>query len=160
MERKTRLPGEANLQISDDIQYVVFGMGRFGRAVYDAISKDYPGKVLGVELEINRVHKHVEAGRTVVRGDATNPDFWSRAPGLADKLHWAILALPRHPANVAVVNRLREIGFKGQIATATRYPEDIAALEKLGVRFAFDVYTEAGIGIADDLRRQINSDQK
>ena len=155
MERTQRLPGEENIP-TKNIKVVVFGMGRVGRSVYDSVIEDYPGQVLGVELENVKVSKHKEQGRNIVAGDATNPDFWARAPGLAEQIEWAILALPMHQANVAAVRRIRDTGFKGRIASASRYPEDIEQLEKMGVEFAFNLYAEAGIGFANDLRQRFD----
>lgn len=63
-----------------------------------------------------------------------------------------------HQANKAAALRLRELGFTGCIAATTQYPDEAAELEKLGVDFAFDIYSEAGIGFANDLRRRIVPD--
>ena len=54
--------------------------------------------------------------------------------------------------------RLREHGYTGRIAATTKYPDEAAALQKLGVEFAFNIYSEAGTGFADDLRRRFSSD--
>ena len=158
MERNQRLAGEEDLVVGN-VSVIVFGMGRVGSSVYDSLSNDYPDLVMGVELENERVQMHTEKGRKVVHGDATNPDFWTRAPDLAEQLEWVVLAMPKHRANVAAVKILQSSGFKGRIASTTRYPEDAEELEKLGVEFAFDIYAEAGIGFADDLRRCSNRGQ-
>ena len=155
MERKTRLPAEEDLDIGK-VDVLIFGMGRVGSAVYDSVVKDHPGLVLGVEGDTQKVGHHQQLGRNVARGDATNPDFWIRAPGLVEQLQWVILTLPNHSANLAVVERLREIGFKGHIASTSKFPEEQAELEKLGVEFAFNIYAEAGKGFADDLRQRFD----
>jgi len=139
LERKERLEGEENFTI-DSIDRVVFGMGRVGSAVYNAVTQDLPGSVLGVDLDISRVQRHTDHRWNVVQGDATNPDFWSRAPGLIEQLKWVILTLPSHQANMAAVMRLRELGYAGRIATTTKFPEEVTELEKLGVEFAFNIY--------------------
>ncbi|MEW8348205.1 MAG: cation:proton antiporter family protein [Candidatus Thiodiazotropha taylori] len=156
MERKQRLTGEEDIQVGD-VQVLVFGMGRVGSSVYDSLAVDFPGKVLGVDMDDFQVERRLAQGQQVVKGDATNPDFWSRAPDLAAKLKWVILALPRHPANLAAAERLREIGFEGRIASTSKFKDEISSLKKLGVNFVFNIYTEAGKGFAEDLKQHFNT---
>ncbi len=155
LERKTRLPDEQDIH-TGDVDILVFGMGRVGSAAYDSLATQYPGKVLGADVDLNQIEKHLDQGRQVVMGDATNPDFWLRAPGLADKLKWVILALPQHPANLAAAERLQEIKFRGKIASTTKFHDEIESLQNLGVEFVFNIYAEAGKGFAVDLRQYIN----
>lgn len=150
-ERAQRLDDEKDLAITG-IEVVIIGIGRIGTAVYDAVVQDYPGKVLGVDTDIHNVNRHCEAGRKIILGDGTNPDFWSRAHGLVHQLNWVLLTMPSHKANVAAAERLRELGYTGRIAATTRYPDEAAELERHGVEFAFNIYAEAGAGFANDLR--------
>lgn len=154
IERLQRLPDDEDLTI-DGVDVVIFGMGRVGTAVYDSLDRDYPGNVLGVEVDESKTARHIDAGRNVVTGDATNPDFWSRARGLARKTHWIMLAMPSHRANVAAAALLQAQEYKGRIAAATRYPDEAIELEKAGVEFAFNIYTEAGTGFANDLLKRL-----
>lgn len=155
-ERTQRLSDDRDLDVTG-IDVVVFGLGRVGTAVYDAVVHDYPGRVLGVDVDQPRIDRHRENGRKVVMGDGTNPDFWSRAHGLAQQLGWVILTMPSHQANMTAAERLREHGYTGRIAATTKYPDEAAELQELGVEFAFNIYAEAGTGFADDLRRRFSS---
>lgn len=159
LERIKRIAEEENVQIGV-VEVLVFGMGRVGSAVYDSLSEDFPGMVLGVDMDDYQVTRHLAQGQQVVRGDATNPDFWTRAPGLANQLEWVILALPRHPANMAAAERLREIGFTGRIASVTKFHDEIEDLKKLGVEFVFNIYAEAGKGFAADLKQHFTTLEK
>jgi Trk K+ transport system NAD-binding subunit len=105
-----------------------------------------------VDQDEANVQDHLRTGRNVVVGDGTNPDFWSRAPSLTRQLKWVILTMPSHPANLAAAAQLRELGFAGRIAATTKYPDQAAELQDLGVEFAFNIYSEAGAGFANDLR--------
>ena len=155
LERPRRLAGEEDFDIKG-VDMVVFGMGRIGSAVYDVIKQDVSSRVLGVDLDVSRVQSHHERNRRVIQGDATNPDFWARAPGLVHQLKWVMLTMDSHQANMAAVVRLHALGYTGNIAATTRYPDEAAALRKLGVDYAFDIYSEAGIGFANDIRRRIS----
>jgi predicted Kef-type K+ transport protein len=155
-ERTERLPDDRDLDVTG-IDVVIFGLGRVGTAVYDAVVHDYPGRVLGVDVDQQRIDRHRDNGRRVVVGDGTNPDFWSRAHGLAQQLEWVILTMPSHQANISAAEQLRELGYTGHIAATTKYPDEAAELQKLGVEFAFNIYAEAGTGFAGDLRRRFSS---
>lgn len=155
-ERKERLSGEEDLDIGH-INIVVFGMGRIGLAVYRAFVEEYGDRLLGVELDEEKCRHHRKLDRNVVTGDATNPDFWARTPGLVQDLQWVMLALPSHAANIAAVNRLKEMGYTGKIAAASRHDDDAEQLRELGVELSYNLYAEAGRGFADDLRRRFQA---
>ena len=150
-ERPERLSGEENLDLAH-IKVVVFGMGRMGTAAYNAMEPDYPGHLVGVEIEQEKAAQHSAAGRNVVCGDATNPDFWIRAPELLDGLEWVLLTLPTHTANMSAVLRLKEMGYRGRIAATTKYRDEEDALKAIGVAHTFNIYTEAGLGFANELQ--------
>ena len=62
-----------------------------------------------------------------------------------------MLTLPTHSANLAAVQRLREMGYRGRIAATSKYADEMDALQSLDVDFAFNIYNEAGIGFANEL---------
>lgn len=151
LERPQRLDGEEGIDFNG-AHHLVFGMGRMGSAVYDAVAADYPGRVCGVDIAETSLQRQRAQGRRVIAGDATNPDFWSRVEGGLQQVQWVMLTLPSHNANMMAVERLREAGFSGRIAATSKYPEEAQELQAAGVEFAFDIYAEAGIGFANDLR--------
>lgn len=150
LERQRRLPGDEDLDLHD-VDIIVFGLGRMGSRAYDAVQADYPDRVLGVDVDTATVARSIAHGRKAVVGDATDPEFWSRAEGLVERLEWVLLTMSAHEANVAAVNRLRDRGFTGRIAATSTYPDDAQELRDLGAEFAFDVFAEAGTGFASDL---------
>lgn len=149
-ERFKRLPGDENLVLAHT-KVVVFGMGRMGTAAYDAMHTNYAGQLVGVEIEQAKATVHIEAGRHVVCGDATNPDFWERASDLLDGLEWALLTMPTHQANLGAAKQLRETGYKGHIAATAKFPDQEDALTAVGVDHTFNIYKEAGIGFANEI---------
>jgi Trk K+ transport system NAD-binding subunit len=129
-----------------------------GSRAFDALSADFGGRVLGVDVDPIVVTRNAREGRRAVLGDATDPDFWSRAHRAVDGLEWVLLTMSSHEANVAAVERLRERGFRGRIAATSVFPDHAEQLRRLGVDFAFDVYAEAGSGFANDVRGRIRDD--
>jgi len=53
------------------------------------------------------------------------------------------------------VERLRELGYSGRIAAASRHEDDAEELRKLGVDMSYNLYAEAGRGFANDLRERM-----
>jgi Kef-type K+ transport system membrane component KefB len=97
-------PGEATIGI--------FGMGRIGTAAYDFMRERYGNKVLGFDFSAEAVKTHRAAGRQVVQGDPTDPDFWARIqPGGKGRL--VMLTMTKHAANLAAAKQLITKGFKG-----------------------------------------------
>ncbi len=116
------------------------------------LKSDYEGRLVGVEIDQDKAAQHRASRRNVVSGDATNPDFWTRAPELLDGLEWVLLTLPRHKANMNAALRLKEMGYRGRIAATTKYRDEEDALKAIGVERTFNIYTEAGLGFANELQ--------
>lgn len=150
LERSHRLQGEENLDLAH-IKMVVFGMGRMGTAAYDAMKDHFEGHLVGVEVNEDNAELQQILERNVVCGDATNPDFWSRAPGLIDDLEWVLLTMSSHTANMFAAQRLKEMGYSGCIAAIVKFPDHEEALREIGVDYTFNIYTEAGLGFANEL---------
>lgn len=155
LERKKRLPGDEDLDLYH-IKVIIFGMGRMGTSVYDVFEKQFKGSIVGVEVSEDKAQIHKDSGMNVVPGDATNPDFWTKAPGLIEGLEWVLLTLPTHGANMATVLRLREMGYTGKIAATTKYHDQEDALKEIGIDYTFNIYKEAGVGFANELKNKIN----
>jgi len=149
-ERPGRLAGEEAISFQN-ATVVIFGMGRIGTAVYDALVETDGKELVGVDVDSQVVKKHKAAGRKILLGDPTGPDFWSRLDNCTLNLDWVLLAMPSHTANLMAIERLQEYGYQGRIAATSQYPEEVRALKKAGVDFAFNIYEEAGAGLADSL---------
>ena len=154
-ERKKRLPGDEDLDLFH-IKVIIFGMGRMGTAVYEVFENQFEGNIVGVEVSEDKTEVHKSSGKNVVPGDATNPDFWTKSPGLIEGLEWVLLTLPTHGANMATVTRLRAMGYDGKIAATTKYPDQEESLKEIGIDYTFNIYKEAGVGFANELRSKID----
>lgn len=158
-ERPKRLSGEENLEL-EHIKVIVFGMGRMGTAAYSAMASDYHDHLVGVEMETDKARRLETQGIKVVVGDATNPDFWTRAPGLINGLDWVLLTLPTHKANIDAVLLLKQLGYDGRIAAISKFHDEEEDLKSLGVDYTFNIYTEAGIGFANELKKFVGNNAK
>ncbi|MBT8130581.1 MAG: cation:proton antiporter [Gammaproteobacteria bacterium] len=126
---------------------IIFGMGRVGTGVYDAMNKAFPGSVIGVDHDNLVTQEHRQLGKNVVTGNASNPEFWDRA-NMSEHVAYVLLVMPDHNAQVAAIKQIRERGFEGKIAATAKYPDDLEKLEELGVDAALNIYAEVGTGFA------------
>ncbi len=125
----------------------ILGMGSVGTAAYDFFRERVGDKVIAIDIDPLVVEEHKQAGRIVVRGDATDRAFWQKVrPG---QIQLVVLAMGAHAANVLTVEELLAYGYTGAITAVARYPDEVEQLEKLGVKACYNLYTEAGVAYAE-----------
>ncbi len=138
-------PGDAG-----DAEVVVIGMGRVGFAAYQRLTDHYGLRVVGVDYDGPRIERLAATGLRVIEGDATDLYFWNQLRR-SDSVRIAILAMPRHGANVTALECLRESGFSGKVAAVARYDDEVQWAKDHGVGIAFNVYAGAGLELADQV---------
>ena len=84
----------------------------------------------------------------VVRGDATDADFWARAER-SGRVKLALLAFSDHEENMAVASILQELGFELELASVAHYPDHEQELRDAGVKAVFNFYAGAGENFAE-----------
>lgn len=138
-------PGDAS-----DAEVVVIGMGRVGLAAYQRLTDHYHYRVVGVDYDGPRIDRLADEGLRVIEGDATDLYFWNQLRR-SESVRIAVLAMPRHGANVTALACLRESGFSGQVAAVARYQDEVQWAKDHGVGIAFNVYAGAGLELADQV---------
>lgn len=149
-QRAQRLPEETEVHVGDATT-LVFGMGRVGRGAYDHMVSHTDEKVLGLDMNGEKVERLREQGRHVIQASALDSDFWDRFLLGQSKVHLIFLAMPDLEENLYVTQKLTSTGFAGRIAAIVKYPEDSEALREAGAHHIFNFYTEAGSGFAADV---------
>jgi predicted Kef-type K+ transport protein len=153
-----RLPAQDELNLNPeerhgdagDAEVVVIGMGRVGFAAYQRLTDHYRLRVVGVDYDGPRVQRLAAEGLRVIEGDATDLYFWNQLRR-SDSVRIAVLAMPRHGANVTALECLRESGFSGKVAAVARYDDEVQWAKEHGVGIAFNVYAGAGLELADQV---------
>lgn len=130
-----------------DSKIVIIGMGTVGTGAYDHLYTHYKDKVIGVDIDVNTVKNHIIEKRHVILGDPSDADFWDRVIQ-SHSLQLVMLTLPRFNTSLSVVELLSKSGFKGEIATTAKFPDEVEQFNKLGVDTVFNMHTEAGVGYA------------
>ena len=124
------------------------GPGRIRR--YQRLTDHYGLRVVGVDYDGPRVERLAAEGLRVIEGDATDLYFWHQLRR-SDSVRIAVLAMPRHGANVTALDCLRESGFSGKVAAVARYDDEVQWAKDHGVDIAFNVYAGAGLELADQV---------
>jgi glutathione-regulated potassium-efflux system ancillary protein KefC len=132
-----------------DTTVIVFGMGRVGTGTYDAMRRRLGDRVLGVDFDPEMVDEQQAHGRRVIRGSATDPDFWERIQLDFERVDLVLLAMPNAQENLFAARQLQDLGYTGRVAAIAKFPDEIDALMRAGVHAAFNLYAEAGAGFAE-----------
>ncbi|MGD2075163.1 MAG: cation:proton antiporter [Gammaproteobacteria bacterium] len=141
------------------VAVVIFGMGRVGSGAYEALHERVGDAVVGVDIDKDRVEAQRAAGRNVVRGSVTDPDFWERFQIDYNKLGLVMLAMPNQLENLFAARQLRALGYEGRLAAVAKYADEVTALREAGVDSAFNLYAEAGAGFAEDVAAELASEK-
>jgi Trk K+ transport system NAD-binding subunit len=134
-------------------------MGRVGSGAYEALHERVGDAVVGVDIDKDRVEAQRAAGRNVVRGSVTDPDFWERFQIDYNKLGLVMLAMPNQLENLFAARQLRALGYEGRLAAVAKYADEVTALREAGVDSAFNLYAEAGAGFAEDVAAELASEK-
>ena len=146
LDRKKPHPQEAVIN-PGQVKVLVFGMGRIGVGAYDELYKHFGKCICGVEHSPERVEFNRAEQRNVIHGDAVDTEFWLKLKTDLD-LELIILAMPNHQGNLFAARQIRNLGFTCQVAAVARYPEEVEELASYKVCTAFNMYDEAGSGLA------------
>ncbi len=147
LETRRRHPEELPIEHAP-WQIVILGMGRVGVGSYDWFQEKFGHVVSGIDFNPETVALQLEAGRCVNEGDVMDPDFWRRLPAPQGVVKLVVLALSNLDAKLYAAEKLKEIGYRGDIAAVARYDDEVEALRAAGVNTAFNIYGEAGAGLA------------
>ena len=146
LERDRCHPLEAPIELGQ-VRAVIFGMGRIGSGAYDELQQVYGNELCGVEHTPERVDQNRALGRNIVLGDASDTEFWRKLKKDVN-LELIVLAMPNHQGNIFAVHQLRNLGFDCMVAAIAKYPEEVEELSRLGICTAYNMYEQAGAGLA------------
>ena len=127
---------------------IIVGMGRVGVGAYDWFHEKFGNVVSGIDFSAETVSRQRELGRSVYQVDVTDPDFWRRLPAPDGTVKLVVLALANLDAMLYTIKMLKQIGYQGDVAAVARYDDEVEALHAAGVDTSFNVYGEAGAGLA------------
>jgi len=142
-----RLKGDEDIDLRG-VRVLVCGMGRVGIGAYDHLILEGEENVLGLDFDEQVVEQQSREGRKVCLTNASSPDLWSRLDVNSNEIEWVLLCAPNLHTNIVTARLARSWGFKGYITAAVRYPDEKVTLMDAGVDAVFNIYAEAGAGLA------------
>jgi predicted Kef-type K+ transport protein len=145
-ESPRRLPEDETVSLAG-MKVVILGMGRIGTGAYDYLATTCGETLMGIDSDASVVARHQAAGRRVILGDATNPDFTSRIDRESNDIELVLVTLSNHRANLDAIAQLQKEKFQGKIAATAIFPDQVQDLKALGVE-SYYVFAEAGSGFA------------
>ncbi|MCF6282653.1 MAG: cation:proton antiporter [Candidatus Polarisedimenticolaceae bacterium] len=151
-QHKERLPDDMVLD-TQGATIAIFGMGRVGSGAYDKMRELYGETVVGIDFDDELIKEQQIMGRKVLHGDPSDADFWDKIEQ-DHSIELIMLALPNLQANLDALEQLREISFPGRIAATARYSDEEERLRESGATAVFNIYTEAGAGLAEHIEAQ------
>ncbi len=86
-----------------------------------------------------------------MHASSTDTDFWHRLHLGDGHLKLVLLAMPQLSENLFAAEHLAKEGFGGTIGAIAKFPDDEAALRAAGVHQVFNLYAEAGAGLAEHI---------
>jgi predicted Kef-type K+ transport protein len=138
-------------------EILIFGLGKLGSAAYDQLNYKYGQSVIGLDYNMDLVDKLKAEGKNVVLDDATDSEFWERIANSPSKQVKAVmLCMNDHKSNMHAAERLKAINYEGLIAATAIYDDEIKELEKLNIHSVYNLYSEAGFGLADHACQKIS----
>jgi len=129
-------------------QFVVVGLGRFGRAVAEGLT-DAGAEVIGVDEDMALVEAVRDRIAVAAQVDSVNPDALKSVG--ADKADAAVVAIGEHfEAEILTVAVLKELGITDIVARA-RTEREARILELVGATRVLFVEVEMGQRLAKTL---------
>lgn len=137
-------------------EYLIIGMGNAGRAAYDKLKSD-DERVVGMDIDPDRIERNLNAGRRVVYGDIQDTDLWSGMD--LSNIKSIMIAMGNEEVKENATKTLRTIGFKGLIYVLTMREEEAEIMKNAGASAVSIPIKEAGEKLAD-LSVSSNEDDK
>ena len=145
-QKDKRLAGDENIDLTGR-QILVCGMGRVGSGAFDHFAQE-GHKVLGLDYDETVIARRNKAGKETIFANFSSPDFWERLSQDQFDVEWIVICAPNPHTSRVTTSLAREWGFQGLISASTKYPEEQEALQNAGVDAVFNIYAEAGAGLA------------
>ena len=147
-ETKSVLPEDEPVDIGD-AKIAIIGMEQLGTGVYDQLSPDYGNVLIGIDSDPNIIATHKAAGRNILCVDVTDDEVWENTTGV--DIEVVILALRHHQENLGFLKRVQERKQNAKIFAIARHNDEVAELIDAGAVAAWNMYSEAGVGLASEV---------
>jgi len=130
----------------DDVKVLICGMGRVGCGAYRHLQPD--PNILALDFDKDLVKSKRIDGYRIEYADVNSTDFWSQLEMKSSTVEWILLATPNVTTNITAARMIRNRGYAEFISASAKYPDEQEKLMESGVNAVFNIYDEAGTGLA------------
>lgn len=132
----------------EDVDILLFGLGRFGAGLAQAL-RERGQQILAVDFDPEIVQLHINDGFNVRYGDAEDPEFIASLP--LGKVRWIVSTVRDRSINNMLLHSLKQHGYQGKIAVTTYNQYDEALFGDSGIDKIFVPYRDAAREAAERL---------
>ena len=137
------------------VEVLVCGMGRVGCGAYTQLHTSMD--LLALDFDKERVEIKQAEGLRIDFADVNSTDFWSQLEIQNSRVEWILLATPNVKTNIAAAKLARRWGYTGFISAAAKYADEQERLIESGIDTVFNIYDEAGAGLALHGKNQLKN---
>ncbi len=147
-ERKVPYREDYTDRETEDVDILLFGLGRFGAGLAQAL-RDRGQQILAVDFDPEMVQLHINDGFNVRYGDAEDPEFIASLP--LGKVRWVVSTVRDRSINNMLLRSLKQHGYQGKIAVTTYNRHDEVLFRESGIDKIFVPYRDAAREAAERL---------
>lgn len=130
------------------VDVILVGLGNYGGGLLEYLLRR--GKtVIGVDFDPHALEEWASRGVSVLYGDIADPELHEQLP--LHKTRWVVSSVRSRDLDLALLEHLRNRGYKGKIALAATTHLEADLLEKAGAHVVFRPFIDAAEQAADAL---------
>lgn len=131
---------EPPVSAADDVDVILFGLGRFGSRLADRLSRSGQ-RVLAVDFDPHQVKANTRGGVTAMFGSAEDIHLLEALP--LSRAKYVVSAIPSLETNLALLHNLRHHQFDGTIALTAHTRHDAEQLRAAGLETVLEPFSAA-----------------
>lgn len=141
---------------TDDVDVILFGLGRFGSHLADRLSRG-GHRVLAVDFDPHQIKAAGSSGVPVMFGSAEDSHLLEALP--LSRAKSVVSAIPVLGTNVALLHSLRHHQFEGTVALTAHTRHDAEQLSAAGADIVLEPFSAAANTTSDRLHALLTLDQ-
>lgn len=137
---RSDVPDRDNHRSDDDIDVILFGLGRFGTHLAERLV-GAGRRVLAIDFDPNTVKSHDLEGFTTMYGSAEDVHLLDVLP--LKRAGYVVSAIPVLPTNLALLDSLRQHQFAGTVVLTAHTRHDAERLRVAGADIVLEPFADA-----------------
>jgi Kef-type K+ transport system membrane component KefB/Trk K+ transport system NAD-binding subunit len=131
-----------------DTDIILMGLGNYGGVIANNLLQKNK-TIIGVDFDPICLEKWAKKGVEVLYADIVDPEIHEHLP--LSKAKWVVSTVRSKQLNITLLNNLKSLNYKGQIALTARGKADAVIYEKNGASMVFRPFVDAAEQAVDFL---------